>query len=698
MLSMPNGHPENTKVKFTELMQKDKVNPNGSFSSEAFFLKAIENHAAVILLIDPDTGGIVYANAASTGFYGWTVERISESQIREIDAPSWTRGDSWLKDLVSDGQGRFLTMHRRIDGTLRHVEVSFGTTTLNGKTHLFFIVQDNSERQHFEVLTEFRHRLLEIADNASTEELLTFTLDEAERLTGSTIGFFNFISDNQSVLRYACSTNSQTDNCGHAPHPTVIDFGVSADVIHKKSAVIHNDHATLRHCNCKFVNHSETRRELIVPIIRNGKVTATLEIGNKPVDYDENDIRLVSILAGVAWDIIAKKFAEESEHKMQAALQHTQKMELIGRLAGGIAHDINNVLAAILGHSEIVIDRMSPENPLTENLQNIQNSATRAANLIQQLLAFARRQTIQPKVVLLDAVLGEQIPMLRVVVGEQARFEWQSGTHDARIFIDPSQLEQLMTNLCTNARDAIDHQGSVTIETSIVRVEPSDCYAGHPCQTPGNFAMISVIDTGCGIDKNVFPHIFEPFFTTKSVGKGTGLGLSTVYGIAKQNKGWLDCQSTPVKGTRFTVYLPLFDSPVEQSKTQLPKNSAQHDERKTVLLVDDNQAIVQVIKSVLVKNGYHVLTATSPNEAIGMVTDSKERIDLLLTDMVMPEMNGKELSIKILSLYPQVKTLFMSGYTLDMTALKGVSEDETQFIRKPFRISELTKKINTILA
>lgn len=695
---MPNDQTENTRVTLTESIQADEVHPDGSFSSKAFFLNVLENHDAVILLIDPETGGIMYANTAATGFYGWSAEQISELHLHEIDAPSWTRDESWLKKLASDGHGRFLTMHRRIDDTLRHVEVRFGTATLQSKTVLFFIVQDNSERQHFEALTEFRRNLLEMADNTSTEELLSFTLNEAERLTGSTLGFFNFISDNQSVLRHACSTSSRTDNCGHAPHPTVIDFGVSADVISKKCAVIHNDQATLRHCNGEFVNHVKASRELIVPIIRNGKVMATLEIGNKPVDYDENDIRLVSLLAGVGWDIIAKKFAEESEHKMQEALQHTQKMELIGRLAGGIAHDINNVLAAILGHSEIVIDRMSPENPLTENLRNIQKSTIRAADLIQQLLAFARRQTIQPKIVLLDAVLEEQIPLLREVVGEQASFEWHSGTHDARILMDPSQLDQLMTSLCANARDAITQQGSVIIETSVVSVESSDCYAGHPCQTPGSFASISVSDTGCGIDKNVLPHIFEPFFSTKEVGKGTGHGLSTVYGIVKQNKGWLDCQSAPGKGTRFTVYLPLFENQVRQTGTRLPENPVKHDGLKTVLLVDDNQAIVQVIKSMLVKKGYQVLTATSPNEAIGMVSDSKETIDLLLTDMVMPEMNGKELSIKLLSLYPQMKTLFMSGYTLEMTALKGVSEKEAHFIRKPFRISELTSAITAIFA
>lgn|GEM_PF-1202665 len=695
---MSNGLIDNNRKPFTCSTGTDGAYPIEMLQSEAFFLTVFENHAAVMLLLDAGTGYIVNANTAATGFYGWPVEQLRSINMCELDATSWTRNDAWLNDLAALGQGRFVTMHRRADGSLRHVEVCFGTTLQKGRTMLFCTVQDNSERQHFEALTAFRLRLLEMAEIASTEELLTFTLDEAERLTGSTLGFFNFVSEDQSVLRHACSSSSQSDNCGHAPHPTVIDFGVSADIIREKRAVIHNDHATLRHCNCAFVNHEEAKRELIVPIIRNGKVMATLEIGNKPVDYDDNDIRLVGVLAGVAWDIIAKKFAEESEHKMQEALQHTQKMDLIGRLAGGIAHDINNVLAAILGHTEIVIDRISPENPLTENLQNIQNSTIRAANLIQQLLAFARKQTIQPKILLLDAVLGEQIPRLGEVVGEQVRLMWHPGTHDARIHMDQSQLEQLMTNLCANARDAITNQGSVMIETSIVRVKPSDCYAGHPCLTPGNFAMISVIDTGCGIEKSVRPHIFEPFYTTKEVGKGTGLGLSTVYGIVKQNKGFLDCQSDPGRGTRFSVYLPLFDNTVGQAGTQLPEKPAKHINLKTILLVDDNQAIVQVTKSMLVKQGYHVLTATSPNEAIGMVSGSKETIDLLLTDMVMPEMNGKDLSIKLLSLYPQMKTLFMSGYAMEMTALKEVSENETHFIRKPFRISELTQAISAIFA
>ena len=670
------------------------VTPQG----EELFMTLFGHHPAVMLLVDAETGGIINANEAAAEFYGWPVERLRAMNLREIDASSRASEEAWLKELEAQGQGRSISMHRRADGAYREVEVNCGATPLHGKNTFLFIVQDNSERQHFATLTEFRLKLLEMADTASTEELLTFTLDEAERLTGSRLGFFNLVTNEQTLLRHACSSKSKTDNCGNARHPSVIDFGVSADVIRDKRAVIHNDHATLRHCNCKFAPHHQARRELIVPIIRNDKVMATLEIGNKPVDYNQNDIRLVSMVTGVAWDIIAKKFAEESERKMQEAMQHTQKMELIGRLAGGIAHDINNVLTAILGHAEIVIDDMKEGDPYTDNLLNIRDSTLRAANLIQHLLAFARKQTIQPEVLILDAALNSEMPMLQELTGDEVQFRWRPGACDARIFFDPSQLDQIMTNLCANARDAIPDMGSVTIETSTIKVDPSDCFGGHPCQTPGSFAVISVIDSGCGIQASVLPHIFEPFYTTKEVGKGTGLGLSTVYGIVRQNKGFLECESAPGQGSRFTIYLPQYDALDADSSVKPEELAAINDRRKSILLVDDNPAIVQVIKSLLEKSGYEVLSATTPNEAIENATEPGRSIDLLLTDMVMPEINGKELSEKLLTIWPDLKTLFMSGYTIDMTALDGSVEHETRFIRKPFRISELTNAIRAILA
>jgi PAS domain S-box-containing protein len=694
---MLNDQIDNTDERPGVSPESNEVSTAGTPQGEDLFMALFGNHPAVMLLVDAETSAIINANAAAAAFYGWPAERLRSMNIREIDASSRAHAGEWLKELAAQGHGRAISMHRRADGAYREVEVSCGSIPLHAKNTLLCVAQDNSERQHFAALTQFRLRLLEMADTASTEELLTFTLDETERLTGSKLGFFNLVTNDQTVLRHACSSNSKTDHCGHARHPSVIDFGVTADVIREKRAVIHNDHAALRHCNCKFAPHHKAKRELIVPIIRNDKVMATLEIGDKPVDYDQNDIRLVSMVTGVAWDIIAKKYAEDSERKMQEAMQHTQKMELIGRLAGGIAHDINNVLTAILGHAEIVIDDMKEGDPYTDNLLNIRDSTLRAANLIQHLLAFARKQTIQPEVLDLDAALNSEMPMLQELIGEEVQFRWRPGAGEARIFFDPSQLDQIMTNLCANARDAITGEGSVTIETSTIRVDSSDCFAGHPCQTPGSFVAISVIDTGCGIEASVLPHIFEPFYTTKEVGKGTGLGLSTVYGIVRQNKGFLEYESAPGQGSRFTIYLPLYQAVEGESSGKSGDLDAIHDRRKSILLVDDNPAIVQVIKSLLEKSGYDVHSATTPNEAIEIATEPGCSIDLLLTDMVMPEINGKELSEKLLTISPSLKTLFMSGYTIDMTALDGAAIHESHFIRKPFRINELTNTIRSIL-
>ncbi|HWR00822.1 MAG TPA: GAF domain-containing protein [Chlorobaculum sp.] len=524
---------------------------------ETFFRQLFESHAALMLLIDADSGQIVGANQAAANFYGWTRAELCQKTMQQIEVHPSSKTTADQETFKTPVQNRYSANHRRADGSVCDVEIFSSTIDLQGKSFFHSIIQDISERKRFEALTEFRIRLIEMAERSSTEALLTFTLDEAERLTGSSIGFFNFVSNDQShILRHACSTCSKQDNCGNAIHPTVIKSGVCEDVVNNQRAVIHNNYSTLRHCNIELVDHKEVGRELIVPIIRNGSVMATLEIGNKTVDYDDNDIKLLSILAGVAWDIIAKKYAEESEQKMQAVVQYTQKMELIGQLAGGVAHDINNVLTSILGHAELVLDDINHAGPHNESLQSIRNSAIRAANLIDQLLAFARKQTIQPKILELDAAIGELYPVLQKLVGKDAVFKWHPGSKQSKVLIDPTQLDQIITNLCVNASDAIIASGTITIDTAIVKVERSDCYAGHTCQTPGDFVRISVVDTGSGIDESVLPHIFEPFFTTKEFGKGTGMGLSTVYGIVKQNNGYIDCLSLAGKGTSFNIFLP----------------------------------------------------------------------------------------------------------------------------------------------
>lgn len=694
---MTNTPADNNDYLNTSSLPNEKDRLGQIHQDNTLFMTVFRNHPSIMLLIDSENGMITDANTTAAEYYGWSVERLRSMNILEIDAPSWARNEHWIKELAEQGQGHFVSMHRIADTSLRYVGMSFYAILLHEKSMLYCIIQDKSEQQHFRVLTEFRLRLLEMSDTASIEELLTFTLDEAERLTGSKTGFFNFVTNERAVLRHACSSSAKLDNCGHAPHPTVIDFGVSSDVIKRKRAVIHNDHATLQHCNSESSPHISSIRELIVPVLRNGKVMATLEIGNKPVDYDENDVRLLSTLTGVAWDIIAKKYAEASEQKTQEAMQYTQKMELIGQLAGGIAHDINNVLMVVLGHAEMVIEELDKSSPFTENLAVIRDSCVRAANLIQQLLAFARKQTIQPVILKLDHAITETLPILRDLVGNKVQLEWRPGAHEAQIVMDPSQLDQILTNLCANARQAITGMGSVTIKTSTVQVTQSDCIAEHPCQRPGRFVRLSVSDSGCGIEKSILPHIFEPFFTTREVGKGSGLGLSTVYGIVKQNKGCLDCQSEHGKGARFTIYLPLFENSPEASNKQLLQEPYTTENRKVVLLVDGDPGIVHLVSTVVEKNGFSMISAPSPKEAMTLLMQSKVTIDLLLSDLLIPEMHGRKLAEQLRINFPKMKTIFMSTSTVETIGNAEPEKNDTVVIVKPFRIHELTTALRTLL-
>jgi PAS domain S-box-containing protein len=665
--------------------------------SEDRYKKLFENHSAVMILINPESGNIIDANQAAVNFLGWPQERLCRMHIQQITNSSAELAKSNLEKARLSEQNKFVFRYRKADSAWRDVEVFCNTVEIDGKELIHAIIHDISERKQFEALTEFRLRLLEMAENCSTEELLTFTLDEAERLTGSSIGFFNFISDDQTaILRQACSTCAKTDNCGEAAHPTVIKSSVCAEVVSNQKSVIHNNYSTLRHCNDESVSHAEVGRELIVPIIRNGTVMATLEIGNKPINYDEDDIRLVSILSGVAWDIIAKKRAEESEHKMQEAVQHTQNMELVGQLAGGVAHDFNNKLCVILGYTEMALEELGPSDRLRAEMEAIHDAATRSADLTSQLLAFARKQVMIQEVLDLNEGIDDMHSMLSRLVGECISLVWDPDKSPCLIMADRSQIDQMLANLCLNARDSIANIGTISITTEVTHIDDAEYDSGAP-SIPGNYVKLTVRDDGCGINPKDLPHIFEPFFTTKAVGKGTGMGLSTVYGIVKQNNGYIDCQSVPGKGTSFYIYLPQFEKPVVPGQYGPQGNTVIRETRETILLVDDDLTILKLIKRFLEKNGYTVHPATMPLEAIRIAEQSPDTIDLLITDLVMPEMNGSDLSIRISTICPHIKTLFMSAYSAEHIARHGVSEKNTHFIRKPFKMDLLIHTIESMV-
>ncbi len=401
------------------------------------------------------------------------------------------------------------------------------------------------------------------------------------------------------------------------------------------------------------------------------------------------------LLAGYTIDNTERVNAENEKEALQAQLAQMQKLESIGRLAGGVAHDFNNMLQAILGYTEIALEQVSSENSLQTDLLEIKKTAQRAASLTRQLQVFARHQVMEPKVIAINESVDSMLAMLRRLIGEEIRLAWNPGSNLGRVKIDPSQLDQIVVNLCLNARDAIGKSGHITIETANAKIARS---AGRRPDDllPGAYVLLSVSDDGSGITPDVREHIFEPFFTTKPLGKGTGLGLSTVYGIVKQNGGAVTVVSEPGTDTVFRIYLPRHDEagqmaalPVETEAPSDPKN-------KTILLVDDEKMILLPTCRILESLGYRVFATDSAQEALRLFEEHQDRIDLLITDVIMPEINGPDLARALLAKKPKLRYLFISGYAANRVTEQGF--DETRdFIQKPFSRNVLAQKVVEIL-
>jgi two-component system, cell cycle sensor histidine kinase and response regulator CckA len=398
---------------------------------------------------------------------------------------------------------------------------------------------------------------------------------------------------------------------------------------------------------------------------------------------------------GVFRDITARKREEEEKARLQDRYLQSQKMESVGRLAGGVAHDFNNMLGVILGHAEMALEKVDPAQPLHADLQEIRKAAERSSDLTRQLLAFARKQTVSPKVLDMNETVTGMLKMLRRLIGEDIQLAWQPGANLWPIRIDPSQIDQILANLSVNARDAIAGVGKITIETKNVGFDEAYC-ADHAGFFPGEYVLLALSDNGCGMDKGVLDKLFEPFFTTKAVGKGTGLGLATVYGIVQQNNGFINVYSKPAQGTSVRIYLPRHEGKAKQANMEVHQEPAAPG-RETLLVVEDEPALLELSKVMLEMQGYRVLTAGTPGEAIRLAEEHAGVIHLLMTDVVMPEMNGRDLAKKMLSLYPNVKRLFMSGYTADVIAHHGVLDEGVYFLQKPFSRKGLLAKVREAL-
>ena len=445
-------------------------------------------------------------------------------------------------------------------------------------------------------------------------------------------------------------------------------------------------------------------RERLVTLLKTQGLVRELEINFctrtgqiRLMRYSADIITIAGVqyLVSVAIDITERKKAEEERDKLEKQLLQSQKMESIGRLAGGIAHDFNNLLTAILGNVELAMLTVSPDAAIHHHLEIIQKASESAASLTKQLLAFSRKQIIEPKVIGLNEMVLQVKKLLARLIGENIKIHTVTNASEGNIKVDPGNIEQIIMNLAVNARDAMSEGGVLTLETDDIYLDDLYCQS-HTDVLPGDYVMLSVSDTGIGMSEEVVKHIFEPFFTTKPKGKGTGLGLAMVYGAVKQNRGTLDVHSVPGKGTRFKIYFPHFKKEIEGLGDAAAKIIFRG--KETILLVEDDPFVLDFASNILGRMGYTVLHAPDGERAFEIEKTYDKKIDLLITDVVLPGMNGKLLAEKLAEKRPDLRVLFSSGYADNFAAHQGgVLDEEINFICKPYSAHALSKKIREIL-
>ena len=416
-----------------------------------------------------------------------------------------------------------------------------------------------------------------------------------------------------------------------------------------------------------------------------------------PVNISASVIKIKGrkVIQGFFRDITERKKAEEEKKKLEYQLRQAQKMEAVGRLAGGIAHDFNNILTAIIGYSNIIQMKISEDDPLRADVDQILGASQRAAQLTQSLLAFSRQQIIHPKPVRLNEIIVNAEKLLLRLIGEDIEFKTNLTDMDLTIMADSGQIEQVLINLATNARDAIPEGGMLSISTELVELDSYFIKAHGYNVKAGRYCLISVADTGIGMDENTRKRIFEPFFTTKGLGRGTGLGLSIIYGIVTQHNGFVDVYSKPGKGTTFKIYLPIIKSAIEETKAQIlppPRGGTE-----TVLVAEDDEVVRTIIKAILDRFGYKIIEAVDGEDAVNRFKENKDKINIIILDVVMPKKDGKMVYDEIKKLRPEIKAIFTSGYTTDFIDKKGILEEGVNFIQKPVSANELLRKIREVL-
>ncbi len=627
--------------------------------SEQFYRNLFENNYVSMLIIDPDRAAIVDANQAAAGFYGWSRETLQTMSMTEIIQLS---PEQIKRDLAAAREARrnhFSVRHRLAGGAICDVEVYSTPIRIGGRDLLYALIYDISDRKRAE-------------EDLRRSEAYQRALIDASPL--AIIGM---------------STDGTVLSWNHAAERI---FGWSAEEavgrpLPATSLSAESEFLRLRDRVC--AGESLTQME----VVRHRKDGSAVDISLSVAPVREADGRILT-LVGVIEDISRRKQAEREHESMERQLLQARKMEAIGQLAGGVAHDFNNLLQVMIGHGEIMGERLSASSPLRSDLTAIMGSAERAATLVRQLLAFSRRQVLDMKDVDLNEVLDDCLSMLRRLIGEHISLALVKGRALATVRADVGQLGQIIVNLCINARDAMPHGGTITIETENVRIDES-YRDDHPWAHPGRYVLLSVSDTGCGIEEEIRGRIFEPFFTTKPLGQGTGLGLATVYGIIKQHDGMVHVYSETGTGTTFKIYLPIVERSAIAVGTKI--EGAVVGGQETILVAEDEAMVLNLNLAILTGAGYRVLTAADGEEAVAVFRHHAGTIDLVILDVVMPKLGGFQAFEQIKGIRSEVPVIFTSGYSINAIHSDFVLHEGIELIQKPCGRNDLLRRIRLVL-
>ena len=636
--------------------------------SEERFRTIFEQAAVGVAQVDSRTGRFVRVNKKFCDIVGYSPEEMSDMRFQDITHPDHVQPDTdKVARLLAGDIGPYSIEKRYIHKNGSTVWVTLTVSPLRAEgldpTFHIGIVQDITERKRAEqALLESEENYRNLFENAPIGIFQTDSRGRALTVNSAMATILGLASPQEAVEYYS-------------------DLGGQLYLRPERrdqflSLLRREGHVK------DFEYEAQTADKRRVWLSMNARVRSHHKDGSL-------------LIEGFTTDITERKKAEAERDLMENQFHEAQRLESVGRLAGGVAHDFNNMLSVIHGHAEMAMEEVDPAHPLYADLMEIDMAARRSTDLTRQLLAFARRQTIAPVVLDLNETVEGMLKMLRRLIGEDIDLAWLPGKNLWSVKVDPSQVDQILANLSVNARDAITGVGKVTMETGNVAFDEAYC-ADHPGFLPGEFVLLAVSDNGSGMDRETFEKLFEPFFTTKGVGKGTGLGLATVYGIVKQNSGFINVYTEPGRGATFKIYLPRHGESIgEHAKAKAIESPGGKGE--TVLLVEDEAAILNMTVRMLERLGYTVLATGKPGEAVRIAEEHTGGIHLLMTDVVMPGMNGRDLAHTLLPLNPNMKCLFMSGYTANVIAHHGVLDEGVNFIQKPFSRQALAAKIREAL-